>query len=271
MRPSIARGAAVILVCLHVAAKAAAQGDTSRAELAVLEAGRQVVRNTAVAGSAWPRVTIHQFIATSPAEAAATFADYARHSTYLPGIKRSAISHRVSVAVAEVDYVLEVPVFPDESYTVRDSISSDSSGSYRVDWRMVRARSTKAIVGSALFRPHRNSRSGIDGTLLTYDNLVIPGQALAGPLKGRALKQVRETVVALVGAIERARRADPELVAAQARALRDALAAGNPRAPDAPPPFTARTFSAPRAADRAATHAPEDRSPRSSSPQRAWR
>ena len=73
-----------------------------------------------------------------------------------------------SDTVAEVDYLLHVPLFPDEAYTVRDSISrSDDGAAYRVDWAMVRARSTKAIVGSAHFQPHRNSRTGVAGSSST--------------------------------------------------------------------------------------------------------
>ena len=216
----------VVATCISIVATgtASAQPPLSANDLAAVEAGAQVVRNDPVTNSAWPRVTIHQFVAASPLEAVALFADYPRHADYLPGLRRASISARVSSTVAEVDYLLAVPLFPDEAYTVRDSISRSNDGaSYRVDWRMVRARSTRAIVGSARFEPHRNARTGVEGTLLTYDNLVVPGQALAGPLKGRAQKQVRATVTALVAEIERTRREQPELLASQVQALRSAF------------------------------------------------
>jgi hypothetical protein len=125
--------------------------------------------------------------------------------------------------VAEVDYVLAVPLFADEHYTVRDSLSVDSSGAYRVDWVKVRARSTKEIIGHARFEPYRTARSGVSGTLITYANLVTPGQMLAGPLRGRALKQVRETVAALVKQVDAERMTQRELLAAQVAALDAAL------------------------------------------------
>jgi hypothetical protein len=127
--------------------------------------------------------------------------------------------------VTEVDYVLEVPIFADEDYTVRDSISLGvTDGSYRVDWVKVRARSTKEIVGSVTFEPYRTGDSARTGTLITYENLVSPGQLLAGPLKGRALKQVRETVSALVKQIGDERANQPDLLATQVAALDSALA-----------------------------------------------
>lgn len=224
MKAPVARAQAVAIAVIVAAGSAYRQVPLTEGEIAVLDAGRQIVREERVSNSAWPRVTILQFIPASPLDAAAVFADYGRHATYLPGLKRATVSARPAPTVAEVDYLLNVPLFPDEAYTVRDSASrSDDGRSYLVEWQMVRARSTKAIVGSARFEPYRNARTAVDGTLLTYDNLVIPGQALAGPLKGRALKQVRETVTALVGEILRVRRDDPALLDAQLRALRTAL------------------------------------------------
>jgi hypothetical protein len=207
--------------------------DLSAEQRAIIDAGRQVVHEERVVASPWPRVTVIQFIDASPREAIAVFADYALHSAYLPGVKKSVISRRISPRVTEVDYVLEVPIFPDEDYTVRDSLSSSDDGaSYRVDWVKVRARSTKEIVGTARFEPYRNGATAADGALITYVNLVRPGQRLAGPLKGRALKQVRETVTALARQIEAERKDEPGLLATQMADLATALAAQA-----APPPM----------------------------------
>jgi hypothetical protein len=266
VRAPVVRHVIVALASVLVAAATMAQPALSVSDIATIDAGRQLVREERIAGSPWPRVTIRQFVAASPIEAVALFADYPRHPAYLPGIKSASISMQASPTVAEVNYLLDVPLFPDESYTVRDSLSRSADGaSYRVDWVMVRARSTKSIVGSARFEPHRNARSGVDGTLLTYDNLVVPGQALAGPLKGRALSQVRQTVTAIVAEIERVRRGEPGLLASQVdainRALRDVPASV----------LSARISSAPPSTDPLAGRAPADRLRRSSSPRRASR
>ena len=194
-----------------------------------LESGQQVVREERVPDSPWPRVTVLQLVDASPGEAAAVFVDYDAHSSFLPGVKKSAVSRRIAASVAEVDYVLYVPLFADEHYTVRDSLSRAADGAgYRIDWSKVRARSTKTIVGSVQFDPYRNARTGRDVTLVTYVNLVVPGQRLAGPLKGRALKQVRETVVALGKQIELVRATQPELLAVRVTALAEALSASAP-------------------------------------------
>ena len=199
------------------------------ADRAVLESGRQIVREERVPDSPWPRVTVLQVVNASPAEAAAVFTDYDAHSSFLPGVKKSVVSQRVSPLVAAVDYVLYVPLFADEHYTVRDSLSRGAGGlGYRVDWSRVRARSTKAIVGHVEFAPFRSERTGHDVTLVTYVNLVVPGQRLAGPLKGRALKQVRETVVALGKQIELVRASHPELLAERVAAVATVLGRETP-------------------------------------------
>jgi hypothetical protein len=215
-------GAVAALTRLQTAAPPTV--ELTAADRLTIDSGRQVVREEKVRNSAWPRVSVHQFIDATPEEAAAVFTDYARHSTYIPGLKKSAISRRVAPRVMEVDYLLFVPFYADEDYTVRDSLStSDGGTSYRVDWTMVRARSTKAIVGSARFEPYRNERTGKDGTLITYVNLVAPGQFLAGPFRSRALKQVRETVTALVKQIEAERTGDRDLLSSQIAVLVAAL------------------------------------------------
>lgn len=206
----------------------AMQTPTQRApELTVgdrlrIDSGRQVVHEQSVAHSPWPRVTVRQYIGSTPEEAAAVFTDYARHSTFMPGIRKSVVSPSNSPRVVTVDYLLAVPIFRDEDYTVRDSLSVDGA-SYQVDWTRVRARSTKEIVGSARFEPYHNARTGRDGTLITYVNLVVPGQMLAGPLKGRALGQVRTTVTALANKIEAAVHGDRALLAAQITMLAAAM------------------------------------------------
>jgi hypothetical protein len=198
--------------------------ELNAAERMAIDGGGQIVRQEKVPASSWPRVSVHQFIDATPQEAAAVFTDYARHASYIPGVKRSVVTRQLGPTVTEVDYVLEVPLYADEDYTVRDSLSTyDGGASYRVDWVKVRARSTKEIVGSARFEPYRNGRTVRDGTLITYVNLVTPGQLLAGPFKRRALGQVRETVAALVRQIDAERAGDPALLESQVATLMAAL------------------------------------------------
>ena len=227
MRPGIATLVApCLLVC--AATRSSAQGaDSLTAEQrSLIDGGGQLFLTEPLPGSPWPRARAFQYIDATPEEAAAVFADYERQTTYIPGVKKSKIARVVDRGTAEVDYTLAVPVLPDEHYTVRDSVSADGAGGgYRVDWVLLRASSTKATVGNARFVPHRNERTGRDGTLFIYTNFVTPGSRLAGLgfVKARALRQMRETVSAVVRQVEAERRADPALLQRQVAELRAAV------------------------------------------------
>jgi hypothetical protein len=186
---------------------------------ATIDSGRQVVVAEKMPGSSWPRVTVYQFIDGSTEEAAAVFADYERHVSFLPNVRQSTTSRVLDSTTVEMDYVYNVPIVSDESYTVRNHLTSsgsDSARSYRVEWTLVRATSTKAADGEAIFEPYR------DGTLLTYRNLVVPGSRLAGLgfIRGRAQHQVEATARALAEQVVKERAFDRPLLAQQVRALR---------------------------------------------------
>jgi hypothetical protein len=194
----------------------------SAADSAIIDAGRQIVIVEKVPSSRWPRVTVRQFIDATPEEAAAVFADYERHVLFLPNVRHSKISRVLDSATVEVDYVLDVPLVSDESYTVRDHLTSDSTvgpppvRTYQVAWTLVRASSTKAADGAAHFAPYR------EGTLMTYRNLVVPGSRLAGLgfIRGRAQREVEATARAIAEQVAKQRTGDRALLDSQIRALR---------------------------------------------------
>ncbi len=214
----------LLVMALAILTPAALLGaqSLSTEQTAAIDSGRQVVITEKVSGSSWPRVTVYQFIAGSAEEAAAVFADFGRHAAFLPNVKRSHVSRVVDSATIEVDYTLSVPIVKDESYTVRDHLTSALSDSvtgtrsYRVEWTLVRASSTKAADGEALFQPYR------DGTLLMYRNLVVPGSRMAGLgfIRGRAQREVEATVRAIAEQINKERAGDRALLDHQVRALR---------------------------------------------------
>jgi hypothetical protein len=182
----------------------------SAAQLAAVERGQRLVITQARSGAPWPAVTVFAYVQATPERASAVFEEYERHVEYIPGVRRSHVSRIVDSATVEVDYTLAVPIFPDERYTVRDRVTRDSTGFVRVDWTLVRASSTKAISGHARFVPHRSARTGTAGTLIEYDNFVIPGSRLAGLgyIRNQAVKQVDATVAAIVKRIQE-RAAEP--------------------------------------------------------------
>ena len=244
------RSRSLVIVSLALTfgtAGAAAQptiAPLSPAQRAALDAGQPVVITDDVAGVAWPRVTVLRFIPGPPDEAAAVFADYARHASYLPNVLRSEVTRVVDSLTAEVSYVLSVPIVSDESYTVRNRITvmaaSDSAApkGYRIAWTLVRASSTKAADGEARFESYRG------GTLFTYRNLVVPGGRIAGlgVIKRKAQRDVEATAAAIAERIATVRSTDRSGLDALRRAL-PGSPYRSPRASDSPtrPPPPARS------------------------------
>lgn len=200
-----------------------------------LDAGRQVFLTWDVAGSAWPRACVYQRIDAMPEEAAAVFTNYERHLAFIPNLRKAKVSRVIDPVTAEVDYTLRVPIVADEQYTVRDHLSTYHGGaSYKIEWTLVRATSTKATEGSVRFEPHRRDSLQRDGTLMAYCNLVTPGARLArlGVIRSKAMAQVGEAARAIVAEIERERARDRALLDAELRTLRSALRAERTRTGD---------------------------------------
>jgi hypothetical protein len=196
------------------------------AQRRTINTGGQVFLTEDVRGSVWPRAWVYQFIDATPEEAAAVFADYALHATYIPNLKKSVIARAIDGATVEVDYTLRLPIVRDEEYTVRDRVSAAPGGAwYRVEWTLVRASSIKGTDGYVRFERYWNDKLQRGGTLMEYHNFVTPGSRLGGIpfIRARALQQVRAAAAAVVAQVERERNSDPALLARQLRALRLAL------------------------------------------------
>jgi hypothetical protein len=129
-----------------------------------------------------------------------------------------------------VDYTLNVPMLPDEHYTVRDRLFvSDSGESYVVNWTMVKATSTRAIDGRVRFERYWNDRLQRPATLMVYENFVIPGSRLAKLpfVRRKAMAQMRDTAGAIAAQIERERREDRGLLERQLAVLRGQVREGS--------------------------------------------
>lgn len=214
--------------------RAQAVEELSREQRSMVDAGRQLFLTWDVGGSPWPRTCVFQYVDATPEEAAAVFTNYERHTAYIPDLRKAKISRVVDAVTKEVDYTLRVPIVSDEEYTVRNTLSSYAGGkSYRIEWTLVRATSTKATEGSVRFEPHHLEGPRRDGTLMAYCNLVTPGSRLAKLriIRSKALAQVRETARAIVAEVERERRMERALLAAELLALRSALAGSGEQMP----------------------------------------
>jgi hypothetical protein len=182
-----------------------------------IKAGDQVVVIENVEGNAWPRVKIYRFINAAPEEVAAVFFDFEEAKSFVPNVFKSEISNRVSPCVMEVDYGLDVPIFPDEFYTVRNSLRLVDENSYRFDWKLLRAVMTKDSVGNFRIEPW-------DGkALICYQNMVTPSSNIAVLLRSRAIEQMKETTKALAAHIEKERATNPSGLKRQIATLRSAL------------------------------------------------
>jgi hypothetical protein len=219
--------ASLFLVTAAGPARMQGQAELTPAQRRTIDTGGQVFLTEDVRGSAWPRAWVYQFIDATPEEAAAVFADYPLHATYIPNVKKSVISRVIDRATVEVDYALRLPIVRDEQYTVRDRLSAPGGGSrYQVEWTLVRASSVKRTDGYVRFERYWNNKLQRDGTLMEYHNFVTPGSRLGGiPLiRSRALQQVRAAAGAVAAQVERERSEDLPLLSRQLRALRSALA-----------------------------------------------
>jgi hypothetical protein len=203
-----------------------AYDELSTEQQAVVDSGGQVFFTKKLEGSHWPATFVYQYINATPEEAAAVYTDYARHVTFIPKLKRSKISRVIDPRTVEVDFELNVPLHKDERYTTRNALSTYGGASYRVDWTLVRASSTKSTIGHMRFEPYHDERLGKHGTLMAYYNFVTPGSGLArlGFIKRKGLKQVREATKAIKKQIEAEHASDAGLLAEQLTALRAALA-----------------------------------------------
>lgn len=195
-------------------------GELKPGQLREAEAGKQVIEFEEVDGVPWPRITVYQVVDASPEEVAAVFFDYGAAKTFIPNVLKSDVSKVVSPCVVEVDYGIDVPIFPDEFYTARNSLSKAGEDVYKVEWKLLRAVQTKDAVGNMIVEPHG------DKTLLRYRNLTVPSSSIAGLLKGPAIDRMKGTVQAICREAGRQKKEDPKGLETRVQALRKALAGG---------------------------------------------
>lgn len=191
--------------------------ELSSAQKCQVEEGSQVVITENIDGKPWPRVKVYRLVDASPEQVTAVFFDYESASSFVPNVIKSEISNKVSSCTMDVDYGLDVPILPDEFYTVRNSLRSVGGNSYCIDWKLLRSVLTKDSVGSIRVEPWD------DKAAICYQNLVTPASNIAALLRGRAIEQMKETTKALAAKVEKEKSANPPGLKRQVAALRAAL------------------------------------------------
>lgn len=215
------RGAGLLLLAgclLSVSARAGSiVEDLNASQLGQIKAGQQLTITEEVEGKPWPKVKIYRIVKATPEETAAVFLDYKNAKQFVPNVIKSDIANQVSPSVAEIDYGIDVPILPDEYYTVRNTLTSSGPGCYKFHWKLLKAIQTKDSEGTFRAEPFEG------GTIISYHNLVTPGSSMAGLLRGKALSQMKETVEALAARVEKEKASMPEELKRQVAALQKAL------------------------------------------------
>ncbi|PWU11030.1 MAG: hypothetical protein C5B47_01380 [Verrucomicrobia bacterium] len=187
-------------------------------QLKIVQDGGRVMTTTAIPGRPWPLVHVYQIIAASPEEVAAVFFDYKTAYTYVPHLLQSTISKTIDARTHEVDYRIAIPPLPEERYTVRNSLHPVIDGMYEIDWKLIRASSTRASEGSFRIQAYGKNQS-----IFCYSNLVVPGTRLAVVLRGLALEQVQKNIDALIHQVAKQKALHPQSLRNQVEVLRAAL------------------------------------------------
>lgn len=195
IRPFAALMVAVVL--LPAGLRANLLSDLSKDDQAKVKAGGQVTLTETLDGYPWPRVRVYEKCSGTPREVMAVFFDYDRACNYIPNCLKSEISRKVDATTFEVDYVIDVPILPDEAYTVRNTLLPLAGDGLKVEWRVLKATSIAESTGNLVVEPFDG------GSLLRYTNLVKPSSRAAVLLRGMALSQMKDTVRALVEQVEK--------------------------------------------------------------------
>lgn len=208
----------MLTIFFPVLCQAALYDELSDAQKANLQKGEQVVVAQEV-GKPWPKVTIYQRIEATPEESMAVMADCNRHFTFFKNILRSTITQRLNKSTFIVDYTLHLPwPITDEKYTLKDQLSlTQNRSTYLLSWTMVRADTTHDIQGNVRFETLST------GSIMAYQNLVVPDSQFATLMKGQAIRAVKDAAQSLAKQIHNEKKKDPHLLQSQINALNEAL------------------------------------------------
>lgn len=191
--------------------------ELTSSQMEKIRSGSQVIETEDVDGCPWPRVTIYQKVKAGPEEVAAVFFDFEDSKRFIPNVLKSDISRRISPIVLEVDYAINIPILPDEFYTVRSTLSQPAPQSYGISWKLLKATQTKDSVGSFHTEPFE------EGTLMRYQNLVTPGSSMAGLLRRVAIGQMENAASAIADQAESLKKSKPDELESKVRKMQAAL------------------------------------------------
>jgi hypothetical protein len=182
-----------------------------------VERGEAVQVLQTLAESPWPRSTVYQFIEATPEQSAAVLADFALAQSYVPKVKSSRVLRSVN-GETDVEYVISIPIYPDERSVSRQRVSV-AGAEYHVEWHTVVDSTAKGSVtrGNATFRAMANKRTGRTGTLMIHDQSVVPASMFARVpmVRNKAVEASRTTAEAIRKQVEHELAKEPAKLQAQ--------------------------------------------------------
>lgn len=217
----------MFVILSAVATFAIAQLPSLTAEqLERVERGEAVQVLQTLPDSPWPRSTVYQFIDATPEQSAAVLADYALAQEYVPKVKSSRVLRSVN-GETDVEYVISIPIYPDERSVSRERVSIVGA-EYHVEWHTIVDSTSKGSVtkGHATFRPMTNTRTGRAGTLMIHDQSVVPASMFARVpmVRSRAIEASRQTAEAVRKQVEHEVTREPAKLEAQVIRMRGMIA-----------------------------------------------
>ena len=220
--------ALVITIGLPHHGRAQWPSTPTSAEIADIGRGQVVVLQQHVDGAPWPRLRLYRFIDATPEQSLAMLADYEHQRSYTRDLKEARIERQLDSARTEVfyRYASNVPFVKDVTFTSLQRLRRAPDGTYSVEWTLKSGHRVKHTEGVARFSSWANPVTGRPGTLLTYDNYVVPDFPFSssGLARRKALESMRDAVDAIAREVERERSQDRTLLDRQVAALRAALA-----------------------------------------------
>jgi len=161
-----------------------------------LTAGQTVVKSTDVPGVPWPQLSLYRVVNAPPDVVAALFTDYDAAPSYTPGLIHAQVIVTNPDGTKDVRYTIKVPIIQRISYVVRNTYQKQGDN-FSVSWKLLESPLAKKSDGSLRIEPYENR------TLLCYTNLCVPITNLVSGLKGQAVVEAKNTVLALATESER--------------------------------------------------------------------
>lgn len=188
VRPLWRLASAVLLV---VAPAGFAAEPLDAHESSAVQAGQLVRRVRDVKGEVWPEVTFFAVLPGAPEQHLQTYADFAGHTRFVPGLLTSEAT--VADGATQVRTVMKMP-WPLENAVCTTRVSVQRDGDERaIVYAFVSGNHMKNMHGAARFSPWPGGK-----TLFTYTTHTTPRSPLAGLWRARVPGEVELAVKATV-------------------------------------------------------------------------